>query len=65
MFSAVAFFLQQNYQNTNWEIKRWNPYSKGLGSLINCKLSGALSGAGFLLLKEMKGLQLHVLPSSI
>lgn len=60
--SALAFFLQQSYQNTR-EVKRWSPDSECSGEFANFHLYGDLTGAMFLMIKEMKGLQLHLVPS--
>lgn len=45
------------------EVKRWSPDSQCSGEFANFQLDSDLTGAVFLMVKEIKGLQLHLLPS--
>lgn len=60
--SALAFFFQQNSQNAR-EVKRWSPDSECSGEFANFQLYSDLTGAMFLLIREIKDLQLHLLSS--
>lgn len=60
--SALAAFFQQNSQDAR-EVKRWSPDSECSGEFANFQLYSDRTGAMFLLIREIKDLQLHLLPS--